>query len=328
MKGMPHLPASPHPSMAPIIVTSHGVLKALQRLDPSKAAGPDQIQSRMLKSSAEHIAPVLASLYQQSIQEGNIPDDWRNANVIPIYKKGDRTQASNYCPVSLTSITSKILEHIISSQIMDHLDSCNILHPNQHGFRSKRSCETQLIITTDDLTKSINNHDQVDVAILDFAKAFDKVPHQRLIAKLKFYGINTHLQNWTRSFLQDRKQQVVLEGQSSKPSDVLSGVPQGTVLGPILFLMYINDIAANLNSSIRMFADDCLVYRTISSPSDHQLLQTDLNKLTTWADTWQMKFNTSKCSVLQVTQNKIKKTFNYTMNGDTSRASNHILTSE
>ena len=193
--------------MAPIIVTSHGVLKALIE-GPSKAAGPDQIQSRMLKSLAEHIAPVLASLYQQSIQEGNIPDDWRNANVIPIYKKGDRTQASNYRPVSLTSITSKILEHIISSQIMDHLDSCNILHPNQHGFRSKRSCETQLIMTTDDLTKSINNHDQVDVAILDFAKAFDKVPHQRLIVKLKFYGINTHLQNWTRSFLQDRKQQV------------------------------------------------------------------------------------------------------------------------
>ena len=313
---MPDLPPTQYRPMNPITVTSNGVLKALQRLNPSKAAGPDKIQSRILKTSAEEIAPVLASLYQQTLQQGDIPQDWRNANVIPIYKKGDRTQASNYRPVSLTSISCKIMEHIIASQVMDHLDSQNILHPNQHGFRANRSCETQLLMTVDDLSKTINNHQQVDMAILDFAKAFDKVPHQRLLAKLDHYGINSQVRKWTQSFLGNRKQQVIIEGHSSTSSDVLSGVPQGSVLGPILFLIYINDIAANINSTIRMFADDCLVYRTITNTEDHLSLQQDLNTLVKWSDSWQMKFNVAKCSIIHVTQNRSKISHNYTMNDE------------
>ena len=309
---MPDLPPAQYRPMNSITVTSNGVLKALQRLNPSKAAGPDNIQSRILKTSAEEIAPVLASLYQQTLQQGDIPQDWRNANVIPIYKKGDRTQASNYRPVSLTSISCKIMEHIIASQVMDHLDSQNILHPNQHGFRANRSCETQLLMTVDDLSKTINNHQHghVDMAILDFAKAFDKVPHQRLLAKLDHYGINS------QSFLGNRKQQVIIEGHSSTSSDVLSGVPQGSVLGPILFLIYINDIAANINSTIRMFADDCLVYRTVTNTEDHLALQQDLNTLVKWLDSWQMKFNVAKCSIIHVTQNRSKISHNYTMNDE------------
>ena len=127
--------------------------------------------------------------------------------------------------MSLTSISCKIMEHIIASKVMDHLDSQNILHPNQHGFRANRSCETQLLMTVDDLSKTINNHQQVDMAILDLAKAFDKVPHQRLLAKLDHYGINSEVRKWTQSFLGNRKLQVIIEGHSSTSSDVLSGVP-------------------------------------------------------------------------------------------------------
>ena len=175
-------------------------------------------------------------------------------------------------------------------------------------------------MNVDDLSKTINNHQQVDMAILDFAKAFDKVPHQRLLAKLDHY-INYQVRKSTQSFIGNRKQQVIIEGHSSTSSDVLSGVPQGSVLGPILFLIYINDIAANINSTIRMFADDCLVYRTITNTEDHLSLQQDLNTLVKWSDLWQIKFNVAKCSIIHVTQNRSRISHNYTMN-DTPDSNN------
>ena len=158
------------------------------------------------------------------------------------------------------------------------------------------------------------------MAIIDFAKAFDKVPHQRLLAKLDHYGINSQVRKWTQSFLGNRKQQVIIEGHSSTSSYVLSGVPQGSVLGPILFLIYINDIAANINSTIHMFADDCLVYRTITNTEDHLSLQQDLNTLVKWSDSWQMKFNVAKCSIIHVTQNRSNISHNYTMHDEILQA--------
>ena len=181
------------------------------------------------------------------------------------------------------------MEHILVSHIMQHLEEHNI--PSQFGFRTKHSCESQLLIVTDDFAKALNNKLQIDIAILDLSKAFDKVPHMRLLSKLDHYGIRGHLLTWLQSFLNDRSQQVVVDGCFSSPCKVSAGVPQGSVLGPTLFLLYINDISEGIHSQIKLFADDCLVYRNVQTSTDQQILQQDLNTLIKWADKWQMKFN-------------------------------------
>ena len=297
-----------------IKVSVNGVIKCIKRLNEKKASGPDRIPISILKRHSEIIAPVLALIYQQSIDSGDIPSDWKNANVVPIYKKGDRTKPENYRPVSLTSVASKMLEHIAVSQVMDHLDHQNIIHENQHGFRAKRSCESQLIMTTDDLAKHLENKHQVDMAILDFSKAFDKVSHQHLSTKLQYYGIQGTTRKWINSFLTDRFQQVVVDNATSERTRVTSGVPQGSVLGPTLFLIYINDIADNITSSIRLFADDCVLYRPIRSSEDHQYLQNDLDQLVDWADGWSMEFNVKKCAIMNFTTSKTKS-YVYKMKG-------------
>ena len=201
---------------------------------------------------------------------------------MPIHKKGKRSQPNNYRPVSLTSVTCKILEHVICHHIWEHLEQHNILSDFQHGFRKRRNCETQLILTLHDLVSAVNEGKRVDAFILDFSKAFDRVPHGRLLYKLNHYGINGNLLAWVEDFLSERTQSVALAGVSSMPCRVTSGVPQGTVLGPLLFLLYVNDLPSCISSSIRLFADDCLLYRTINDSNDSLSLQNDLNALSKW----------------------------------------------
>ena len=205
------------------------------------------------------------------------------------------------------------MEQILVSQIMKHLESNDILTDVQYGFRSKRSCEAQLFLTIDDFARAIDNKFQVDVAILDFAKAFDKVAHARLAHKLNYYGIRGHMLQWIKSFLANRTQKVVIDGRQSSPCSVTSGVPQGSVLGPVLFLIYINDIISNIHSQLRLFADDCLIYRPIHSAEDHRILQKDLDTLSSWVDTWLMKFNVQKCCLMQISTLHSKSSFSYTM---------------
>lgn len=232
--------------------------------------------------------------------------------ISPIYKKGAKGEAANYRPISLTCVTSKLLEHIICSQVRAHLDTHNILASYQHGFRAKHSCETQLAVTMHELARYNDQSTQVDIGILDFSKAFDVVPHTRLLNKLKFYGLSVGVCRWIEEFLRDRTQRVVVDGVSSQEEKVDSGVPQGTVLGPLLFLLFINDIGINLNAgtSIRLFADDCLIYRPIRSPQDQVLLQQDLSSLQAWSTTWGMRFNPSKCNILR-TRAGLRGTLNY-----------------
>ena len=167
---------------------------------------------------------------------------------------------------------------------MSHFDKYNVLEDAQHGFRKNRSTISQLVITVNDFASSLRDQKQTDAILLDFSKAFDKVDHEGLLLKLEHLGISGPLLKWIRSFLVGREQRVVVDGMESVPSKVLSGVPQGTVLGPLFFLIYINDISKGLSkgTKIRLFADDSLLYRTIESPSDTAILQKDLETLKLW----------------------------------------------
>ena len=212
-------------------------------------------------------------------------------------------------------ICSKLMEHILVRNIMTHLEEHDILYQWQHGFRSKRSTETQLLTFIHELSQNLDQKKQTDIAILDFSKAFDKVPHSRLALKLDYYGVRGNARNWISAFFLNRSQRVVLEGEASDTVQVTSGVPQGTVLGPILFLLYINDLPNGISSGVHLFADDAIVYRTISDPSDCQTLQEDLDKLSNWEKTWLMEFNASKCEVLTVTNKRSPIVTNYILHG-------------
>ena len=185
---------------------------------------------------------------------------------------------------------------------MSHADKHKILYPMQHGFRRKLSCETQLLEFTDDITINMDKGSQTDCLIMDFSKAFDKVSHSLLIHKLRHYGINGKTNTWINSFLNGRKQRVVVEGEISDCVPVASGVPQGSVLGPSLFLFYINDIPLGLTSTVRLFADDTIVYLAITSDADSGKLQQDLDKLARWERTWLIQFHPEKCNVLTITK--------------------------
>ena len=278
---LPTMKGNPFPDMHSFSIGLAGVTKLLRNLSPHKATGPDAIPTRFLKEVAADIAPALVLVFEASLQQGRVPEDWKNANVTPIFKKGDKSIPANYRPISLTSVCCKVLEHIIHSQVMSHLDSQKILTDQQHGFRKRRSCESQLIITLQDLAAGLDAGEQIDAILLDFSKAFDKVPHERLLIKLRHYGIRGNILSWIQSFLTGRSQKVLVEGQSSSSSPVTSGVPQGTVLGPLLFLLYINDLPDSVQSTTRLFADDSLLYRKIKSTVDLDILQEDLNRLPT-----------------------------------------------
>ena len=319
----PDLGNSPYPSMPKIDVSIEGVKKLLLRLNPKKAVGPDMVPTRILRDYADDIAPILQSIFQQSLDTGMVPEDWKKANVTAVFKKGSRQVASNYRPVSLTCVSCKVLEHIVFRAIMDHVDFHKILVFFQHGFRSKHSCETQLVNTIEDLAKGLNDKQQLDLLILDFSKAFDLVAHKRLLSKLQYCGIHDQTLTWIKNWLTGHTQCVVVDGESSEDTSVRSGVPQGTVLGPLMFILYINDIGQHTSSTIRLFADDCLLYRVIHNACDALELQKDLEQMCSWAKNWHMRFNASKCTFLTITKKKTPIKSTYTIGGQALEQVDH-----
>ena len=239
--------------------------------------------------------------------------DWKLANVTPLFKKGDKSNPGNYRQISLTSVVCKLMESILRDKIVEFLEKNNIIKDSQHGFRNKRSCLTNLLDFLHDIYEMYEEGRAVDIIYLDFQKAFDKVPHQRLLNKVETHGIVGDIHRWISDWLSDRKQRVVLNGKCSDWRSVSSGVPQGSVLGPVLFLIYINDLDDNVKCKISKFADDTKIANKVTCVTQQQELQFDLNTLCEWAVDSQMFFNVDKCKVLHVGNSNVHA--NYTMNG-------------
>ena len=293
-----------------LIISTDTVCKKLGALNSNKSAGPDNLHPRVLKELAPVISSSLASIMQKSLDTGTVPRNWKDAQIAPIHKKGSKSTVSNYRPVSLTSIPCKLMESIIRDHTMDYLEVNGLLCNQQHGFVRKRSCSTQLIKCLDMWTEALDAGLPLDVIYLDFSKAFDSVPHSGLIAKMIKYQINDKIVQWCSNFLTSRRQKVVLNGRSSQWGEVLSGVPQGSVIGPLLFILFVNDIPGVAHSLIQMFADDIKIFRSLLSPDDHSRLQEDLSDLEQWANRNCMCFNPKKCQVLHLGRNNPEGQYN------------------
>ena len=293
------LPSLPDKSMGHhlgnITITHCDILTELNRLKPNKSCGPDNCHPRVLKEIKDGLILPLYLLFNKSLQESSLPSCWKLATVTAIHKKGDTNLPSNYRPISLTSIFCRMLESIIKNRIMSYFQANDFFCNEQHGFRSRRSCETQLLTVMEHWTRCIDDGTSVDVVYLDFQKAFDKVPHRRLLTKLEAYGVNGSILHWIKAFLSNRKQRVVVRGALSEWSTVTSGVPQGSVLGPILFIIYVNDLPDCIQSYLGIFADDTKLYRPICSSEDSSILQEDIDATLQWCDTWLSFLNLPKC---------------------------------
>ena len=278
------------------------VLAALKALEVGKATGPDEIPAKLLKETASVIAPSLCKIFNKSPQLGSFPSDRKLANGVPVHKKDAKDYVENYRPTSLFPIVSKVFERCVLNSIMDHL--YHVISPKQHGFCTGRSCVTNLLEALDHIGSLLDSGSQVDTIYLDMSKAFDKVSHRRLVHKLIQAGFGGNLLNWFCSYLSSRRQRVTVLGATSEDLPVTSGVPQGSILGPALFLLYVNDLPEVISSVIivLMFADDTKIFSEIKTLEDASSLQKDLGKLATWSQSSGLLFNEAKYKAQHITR--------------------------
>jgi endonuclease/exonuclease/phosphatase family metal-dependent hydrolase len=283
-------------------IHSHDILLILKKTNSRKAAGPDGIHGKILKKCARSLAYPLSLLFNLSFSTGCIPPDWKLASVVPVHKKDDKSLVENYRPISLTSLIMKVFERSIKTALYDKC--VGLLDTRQHGFMNDRSCTTQMVPFTNDLALALNNKSRIDVIYFDFAKAFDSVSHDLILNKLKFnYNIDGLMLKFVKSYLEGRKQQVVIGGYKSSILTVKSGVPQGSILGPLLFVLFINDMFSCISegTNIALYADDTKIWREILSFSDHHVIQNDINRLYDWSLRNKMVFHPKKCKALAIT---------------------------
>ena len=301
--------------MLPIQITTERIVKLLKELRLQKApSGPDCITETILKTCAEQVAPLLQQIFLKPLDTGELPLDWQKANISPIFKTGNRSDPASYRPVSLTSIPCKMIEHIIHSNIIRHLEKYKVLNDEQHGFCRGRSCETKLALSVNDLAKALDRQSQADVVIMDLSKAFDLVSHQTSFKTLSLWDHMETAQLDPICFTM-RTQQVVLEDASSSSITVTSGGPQWTVIGPLPFILYLNYLPEGISSQVCLLTVDCILYQEINTLNYCQELLMDINTLCNWESKWQMKFNIDKCHIMHVTHKKNPLLMTYSMNG-------------
>ena len=256
------------------------ICNSLRELNPNKSKGPDNIGGLLLKNCAQSISYPLSILFNISFRTGSLPTEWKMANIVPVYKKGDKNCIENYRPIYLTCIVSKIFEKCIMDELLSHCKE--LINDSQHGFLPNKSCVTQLLPFSHDISLSLNFGELIDVVYFDFAKAFDSVNHDIILHKLKYqFGIDGHMLKFIKEYLKGRKQRVLVNGRFSTILDVKSGVPQGYILGLLLFVLFINDIHTKIseNTQIMLYADDTKIWRHILAPIDHEILQCDIDSL-------------------------------------------------
>jgi ribonuclease P/MRP protein subunit RPP40 len=289
------------------------VAKIIKSFKKNKSPGVDEITSTYALKICEIIAGPLSSIFNRSFQHNEIPSDWKKGNVIPIFKKGSKKLVENYRPVSLTCFFGKTMEKIIKNYLETFLIDKNYIKASQHGFSKGKSCTTNLIIYQDSVLGMLDEDSSVDVIYFDLQKAFDKVPHDILIKKIIETGVEIDIVNWIENWLTDRQQRVVVDGECSDWAIVDSGVPQGSILGPLLFSIFINDIDNNLKNTILKFADDTKLWGKVDSDEERNLMQKDIDTLEFWSKMNKMPFNVPKCKVLHLGKNNAQR--NYTLMG-------------
>ena len=298
-KKCPDAVTNTHSTISDINISTDRIIKAIGEISADSACGEDDIPAIILKNCKYTLCYPIKLIWQESLQRGVIAKQFKKQYITPVHKKSSKAAAENYRPISLTSHLIKIFERIIRDDLISFLEQNNLLCRNQHGFRKARSCLTQLLLHIDIVLSNLLENKDTDVIYLDFAKAFDKVDHQILLKKLYNYGVRGKLLTWLHCYLSNRHQTVVIDGEHSNLAKVKSGVPQGTVLGPILFIIYLNDLQSCIKHSvISSFADDTRLKRAITTTHDTQLLQSDLNSSIKWSDDNNMLLHQKKFELI------------------------------
>ena len=278
------------------------ILKLLQNLDVNKSCGPDGLHPNMLKELSATIPKPITIIFNSSVCQGLVvPQLWKEGNITALFKKGDKAEPRNYRPVSLTSVICKTMEKLVREMIVKHMSANKLYNYKQFGFISVGSTTLQLLKVMDEWTKILDKGGKIDSVYMDVMKAFDKVPHRRLLHKMHRYTISEKVIKWVESVLSDRIHKIILNGTESKCHHVTSGIPQGSVLCSLLFVIYINDnMPEMVESSTYLFADETTIFREIREENDEKMLQADLDSLQSWSDTWLLKFHPNKCKVMLV----------------------------
>jgi len=281
-----------------VVFTKDIVCKSLLALKPTTSSGPDGLPNVLLKKLAYSVCTPLHYIFDSSFKSHQLPSQWLQAFVTPIHKKGTTSDPSNYRPISLTCTCCRVMERIINTHLINYLLSNRLITKHQHGFLLKHSTCSNLLETVNDWTLALDNHLITDAIYIDFQKAFDSVSHPKLLSKLASYNIRGDLFDWIAAFLDNRSQQVKISNALSNIVFITSGVPQGSVLGPTLFLLYINDLIdgfANLNCAVKLYADDAKLYCSYKLGDSSSSLIQAINHLTEWAKAWQLSIANSKC---------------------------------
>jgi len=319
---IPSMPALPSRSeINDIEINPSLVEKKINAMKNSSASGPDDISVTLLKNFSKELSVPLSIIFKKSMDRGELPSDWKLGNITPIFKKGSKKKAENYRPISITCVACRLLESIIKDQIVEHLAVNNLIKATQHGFMKNKSTVTNLIEFFDKITSEVDAGTPMDLVYLDFSKAFDKVPRERLLAKLEAHKIHGKPLAWIRSWLTGRQQRVVINGKCSAWELVDSGVPQGSVLGPLCFIIFLNhdfDLLCEMITIINKFADDSKLGNKAVTREDQITLQRCLDSLYAWTEKWGMQFNVEKCKIIHTGAKN--RQFEYTSNGKNLQA--------